>query len=92
MPFILLVETMTGGEMIPRVTTRLRYITSVMFSSLAALSAIYGVTYAYLLHHLANVVCLWLVAVHFSSTSFSISGLSQILEGDDDDGHVKKRP
>lgn len=71
---------------------RLRYITSTMFFGLAALAAIYGVTYAYLLHHLANIVCAWLVAVHFSSTSFSISGLSQILEGDNEGGHIKKRP
>lgn len=115
MPFILLVETLTGGKMIPRVTTRyatafemalqtqpvpvltsgsssFRYITNLLFFFLAVYAAIYGVTYAYLLHHLVNMVCFWLVAVHFSGSSFSLSGLSQMLECEEQEGDVKKRP
>jgi len=62
---------------------------------LAVCAAVYGVTYAYLLHHLANFVAAWLVLVHCSDTDLSFSGLSQMLEGDADslDGSdIKKRP
>lgn len=43
----------------------------------------YGVTYAYLLHHLVNLVSAWLVAIHFCSggVSLSLSDFSQILDG-----------
>ncbi|OAX81867.1 hypothetical protein ACJ72_03792 [Emergomyces africanus] len=100
MPFILLVETLTNGNMIPRITSRLRYITSSLFVILAVYAALYGVTYAYLLHHIANVVTAWLVGVHFTSSGFSLRNLNQALEGtgfgDDGplgtDGHIKKLP
>lgn len=62
---------------------------------LAVCAAVYGVTYAYLLHHLANFVAAWLVLVHWSNTNFSFSNLSQMLEGDADSlggGDIKKRP
>lgn len=62
---------------------------------LAVCAAVYGVTYAYLLHHLANFVAAWLVLVHFSGTDLSFSGLSQILEGEGEGvggSDVKKRP
>ncbi|KAI9807690.1 MAG: GPI inositol deacylase [Sarcosagium campestre] len=98
MPFILLVETLTSGRMIPRITSRIRYVTSILLFSLAMYAAIYGMTYAYLLHHLVNVVAAWLVALHFSASSFSISGITSMLEGDEsaDDAatadSIKKRP
>lgn len=117
MPFILLVETLTGGKMVPRVSskyvfTRLsciptlarcwdviltksysfRYVTNVLFFFLAVYAAVYGITYAYLLHHLVNVVAAWLVAIHFSGHNFSLSGLSQILEVGDSEGDIKKQP
>ncbi|EEH42269.1 GPI inositol-deacylase [Paracoccidioides brasiliensis Pb18] len=100
MPFMLLVETLTNGNMIPRITSRLRLITSILFLILAAYAALYGVTYAYLLHHIANIVTAWLVGVHFSNSGFSLRNLNQALEGsgfgDDEppkvDGHVKKLP
>ena len=63
-----------------------------MFFFLAVYAAVYGVTYAYLLHHLANIVAAWLVAVHFSGHNFSLSSLSQILEVGDGEGDVKKQP
>lgn len=62
----------------------------------AVYAAIYGVTYAYALHHLVNLVCAWLVAVHFSGSEVSLKGLSQILEGgggeEEDERGAKKRP
>lgn len=84
--------------MIPRLTSRARYITNALFVILAVYAAVYGVTYAYALHHLANFVCAWLVAVHSSSSEISLQGLSQILEGGGvsgenvDDRGAKKRP
>ena len=94
MPYLILVETLTCGKMIPRVTSRARYVTNILFFTLAVYSAVYGVTYAYALHHLVNLVCAWLVAVHFSSNEVSLQGLTQILEGvdDGDDRGAKKRP
>lgn len=94
MPYLILVETLTCGKMIPRVTSRARYITNILFFVLAVYAAVYGVTYAYALHHIVNLVCAWLVAVHFSSSQVSLQGLSQILEGvdDGDDRGAKKRP
>jgi glycosylphosphatidylinositol deacylase len=97
MPYLILVETLTCGKMILRVTSRARHVTNAIFFVLAAYAAVYGVTYAYMLHHLVNLVCAWLVAVHFSSSDVSLQGLSQILVGgggDDvgDDTGAKKRP
>jgi len=82
MPFILLVETLTSGKMVPRVTSRLRHLTSVFFFIIAVYAAIYGVTYAYMLHYLVNFVAAWLVAIHSSTNSWSLSGLSGIFESD----------
>ncbi|KAL8941570.1 MAG: hypothetical protein Q9216_002160 [Gyalolechia sp. 2 TL-2023] len=92
MPFILLVETLTSGKMIPQVSTRTSHVTNVMFFVLAVYAAVYGISYAYLLHHLVNLVAAWLMALHLSGSDLSLSGFTQILDGDDDGGHVKKRP
>jgi GPI inositol-deacylase len=96
MPFIILVETLTSGTMIPRITTKARYLTNVIFFSLAVFTAMYGVTYAYMLHQLVNLVALWLVIVHYAYQSgFPMSGLKGLLEGDDDsdvNADVKKMP
>ncbi|KAL8779291.1 MAG: hypothetical protein Q9213_007004 [Squamulea squamosa] len=92
MPFILLVETLTGGKMIPRASARLTYVTNILFFSLAVYAAIYGITFAYLLHHIVNGVAIWLVALHVSGSDLSLSGLTRILDGDNNGGHVKKRP
>jgi GPI inositol-deacylase len=95
-PFILLVEKLTSGAMIPRITTKVRHLTNVIFFSLAVFTAMYGVTYAYMLHQLVNLVALWLVIVHFACQGgSSFSGLKGILEGDDDSdaiADVKKMP
>ena len=96
MPFIILVETLTSGTMIPRMTTRVRYLTNIIFFSLAVFTAMYGVTYAYMLHQLVNLVALWLVIVHYTYQSGSpFTGLKDLLEGDDDsdvNADVKKIP
>lgn len=65
----------------------------------------YGVTYAYLLHHIANIVVAWLVAVHFFINGFSIPSLTsdaahsrnRAQDNSDDsspvrEGQVKKLP
>lgn len=98
-PFIVLVETMTGGAMVPRVTTRFRHVTAVILFAIAVYSAVYGVSYAYLLHQLANLFAVWLLGVYFfgSGHSWSVHRVWRVLEGDDavsDSGgsHVKKKP
>lgn len=97
MPYLVLVETLTAGKMIPRLTGRSRYITNVMLFGIAVYAAVYGVSYAYMLHHLVNALCAWLVAVHFSGRQFSLDGLGTFMEGDDAadkpaERHLKKTP
>ncbi|KAJ6164412.1 hypothetical protein N7470_003084 [Penicillium chermesinum] len=93
MPFLVLVETMTSGAMIPRITTRFvlidtrtavrmpvptlirffrfKHVTSMIFFAIAIYSAVYGVTYAYLLHHLANLLAAWFVGIYLVGNNFS---------------------
>ncbi|KAL6719901.1 GPI inositol deacylase [Lecanora helva] len=99
MPYLVLVETLTCGKMIPRITSRAgRFVTSALFFIVAVYAAVYGVTYAYALHHLVNFVCVWLLAVHFSGSEVSLDGLRQVLEGvggvgeEVDNRGAKKRP
>ncbi|KAN0069070.1 PGAP1-like domain containing protein [Elaphomyces granulatus] len=100
MPFILFVETMISGMMIPRVTSRFKHVTYSLFLCLAVYAAIYGVSYAYLLHHIGNIIAAWLVGIYLSCGNFSIRRLSRVLEGedfvagllDDCESHVKKKP
>lgn len=65
-PFILLVETLSSGMMVPSVRS-FRWATNLLFFALAVYSALYGMTYAYRLHYIANIIALWLVLLHFSS-------------------------
>ncbi|PWY90763.1 GPI inositol-deacylase [Aspergillus heteromorphus CBS 117.55] len=99
MPFLLLVEAMTTGTMIPRINSRLKNITSLLLFALAIYSAVYGVSYAYLLHHLTNIFAAWLVGVYLFSSGFSLRRLWRILEGSDEatstpepGSHTKKKP
>jgi GPI inositol-deacylase len=92
MPFILLVETLSTGRMVPRVQSRAHLFTNIFLFSIAAYAAVYGVTYAYVLHHLANILCAWLVAIHFDVSSLSVKRISNIIETMDPDSEVKKRP
>lgn len=101
LPIVLLVETLSTGKMVPRVTTWARHFTNILLFCLALYAAVYGVTYAYRLHTIANILCAWLAAIHFSSNYFSSSGISQPAAGVGDPGDdsagsggemVKKRP
>ncbi|KAK5112260.1 hypothetical protein LTR62_004421 [Meristemomyces frigidus] len=99
LPYVLIVETMSTGSMIPRVTTRLRYITNVFTFSFALYAAVYGVTYAYRLHHMANALCAWLFVIHLSSGPLSLAKLVQYLPRTRSGGggggggrRMKKRP
>jgi len=65
-PFILLVETLSSGMMVPSVRS-FRWATNLLFFALAVYAALYGMTYAYRLHYIANIIALWLVLLHFSS-------------------------
>ncbi|CAG8980316.1 hypothetical protein HYALB_00013148 [Hymenoscyphus albidus] len=90
MPFILLVETLTSGKMVPKVTSRLRHLTSFFFFFIAIYAAVYGVTYAYMLHYIVNLVAAWLVAVHFSTSSWSLAGLSSVFEPENNENTRKR--
>ncbi|CAG8895645.1 unnamed protein product [Penicillium egyptiacum] len=97
MPFLILVETMTSGAMIPRITTRFKHVTSMIFFCIAIYSAIYGVSYAYLLHHLANLLAAWFVGIYLVGNNFSPRRLWRIIDGDElpsetGSSHVKKKP
>lgn len=66
MPFILLVETLSSGMMVPSVRS-IRWATNLLFFVLAVYAALYGMTYAYRLHYIANIIALWLVVLHFTA-------------------------
>lgn len=64
---------------------------------MAVYSALYGVTYAYQLHHVVNIVMAWLVAIHFSGSGLSLKQLDQTLQNaglvdSESGGHGKKLP
>lgn len=65
MPFILLVETVASGSMVPQLQ-KFKWTTNLLFFALAVYSAVYGMTFAYRLHYIANIIALWLVLIHFS--------------------------
>lgn len=92
MPFIVLVETLTTGKMIPRVGSRLKHVTSLLLFCIAIYAAVYGVSYAYTLHHLANLLALWLAIVHSTSDSWSLAGLSNLYTADPEDRKRGKEP
>jgi hypothetical protein len=92
MPFIVLVETMTTGKMIPRVGSRLKHVTSLLLFCMAVYGAVYGVSYAYTLHYLANLLAFWLAIVHSTADSWSLEGLSHLYTGDPEDRKRGKEP
>ncbi|KPI43387.1 GPI inositol-deacylase [Cyphellophora attinorum] len=85
-PFIVLVETLAGGKMVPRLriakkgkkgsagTGYGRLVTNVGFFALAVYAAVYGMTYAYRLHWIACVVAGWLGVLHWLGGSINIGG------------------
>ncbi|KAK3391024.1 GPI inositol-deacylase [Podospora didyma] len=92
MPFIVLVETLTTGKMIPRVSGRFRHFTSVLFFGISIYAVVYGVSYAYMLHYLVNLVAAWLAVVHLTSDSWSMSAIIHLYEGNVDDRKRGKEP
>jgi len=47
---------------------------------MAAYAAIYGVTYAYVLHHIVNVISAWLMIVYYASGRESgFKGVARLL-------------
>lgn len=82
LPFIFMVETLTTGKMVPRVTSRLRHLTSFLLFGIAIYAAVYGVSHAYMLHYLINIVAAWLVAIHSTTDSFSVAGMRAMFDGD----------
>ncbi|KAI2635049.1 GPI inositol-deacylase [Xylaria nigripes] len=79
LPFILLVENLTAGRMIPPITSQLRHLTNLLFLATAMYAAIYGVSYAYMLHNLVNLIAAWLVTVHSTADSWPIAGIKSLL-------------
>ena len=92
MPFIVLVETLTTGKMIPRVGNRLKHVTSVLLFGIAVYAAVYGVSYAYRLHNLANLVAFWLAILHSASDSWSLAEISHLYAGNAGDRKRGKEP
>lgn len=83
-PFILMVELLSTGCMIPRLATfrflrserntsfvrdrgLLDILTNVLLFGMACFAAIFGVTYAYMLHQCVNWLCAWLLVLHVLS-------------------------
>ncbi|KAK4140644.1 GPI inositol-deacylase [Dichotomopilus funicola] len=92
MPFIVLVEALTTGKMVPRMGSRLKYVTSILLFCIATYAAVYGVTYAYTLHYLANILAFWLAVVHSTSDSWSVLGFNDLYTWDTKDRKRGKEP
>lgn len=94
MPFIVLVETLTTGKMVPRMTTRLRHVTSILLFGAAICAAVYGVSYAYMIHYLVNFVVFWLCIVHSTGEpgAWSVNLISGIFGDAGSDGKQGKTP
>ena len=91
-PFILLVETVTSNQMIPRQNCYCKIITSILFLVLCVYAIIYGVMYAYLLHYLTNLVAAWLVLIHFSDVWHQRGHPIKALFDLFGNGETKKQP
>jgi hypothetical protein len=92
MPFILLVETLSTGRMIPRTRPGFSLFTNVFLFAIGAYAAVYGVTYAYVLHHLANILCAWLVTIHFDVSTLTVECAHGTDESLASERETKKRP
>ena len=97
MPFLILVETLSTGQMVPRIGSRVRHFTDILLFSLSLVAAVYGVTYAYLLHYIVNIVCAWLSALHASNGSTVSLPFGRYIEAtfygrEGKQKSVKKRP
>ncbi|KAK6440298.1 GPI inositol deacylase [Oleoguttula sp. CCFEE 5521] len=70
-PILAAVELAGRGEMVARTTGRARHITNMLTFLAALYAAVYGVTYAYRLHHILNILAAWLVLLHFARKGFA---------------------
>lgn len=82
-PFIVLVETLAGGVMVPRLRLGkkrgwgggyARVVTNIGFFGLAVYAAVYGMTWAYRLHWIACVIAGWLGVVHWMGGRIGATG------------------
>lgn len=89
LPFLVLVESFTAGKMIPRLTSRLRHITSALFFGVAVYAAVYGVSFGFVIHHLVNICAAWLLVVH---STVDWTGWSTLFEGNLEARKVGKTP
>ncbi|KAK9452737.1 PGAP1-like protein-domain-containing protein [Dipodascopsis uninucleata] len=64
MPIILLVERMTSGRMIPRMTGRSQIITKILLLYIIIYACLHGVLNAYWLHQLVNGFSAWLFLIY----------------------------
>ena len=85
---------------------RIRFLTNILLFVLSLYAAVYGVTYAYLLHHIVNIICAWLLVIHLSIRGVSLFTIdryfgSKVVSGVISGGvgakmessrHLKKRP
>ena len=80
--------------MIPRVNSWIRHITSMILFALAVGATVYGVSFAYLLHHGGNFLCVWLIGVHLSGSGGELGGVVRRLSavGVGTGGDEKKQP
>ena len=84
--------------MIPRLhpNNPFRHVTNVAFFALACYAAVYGVSFAYMLHHFVNGVCAWLVGVHvFGAGGVNLRRFKGMLDGHgevDEECVIKKQP
>ena len=61
--------------------------------SFALYAAVYGMTYAYRLHHMVNALCAWLLMIHACNGRLSLATMAQYLPRARSEGrNVKKRP
>lgn len=70
---------------------RLWCVTDILLLFIAFYAGMWGVTYAYRLHHLVNVVVAWLVVVHFSRVKLTANGILELFY-DDEEAGSKQRP
>jgi len=91
MPFILLVENLTTGKMVPQVGRLFGYVTSLLLFATALYAAMYGISHAYMLHYLVNIIAAWLVVLHSTKDPFSLSGLGAIFESSPTEEHKKSK-
>ncbi|KAL2761198.1 hypothetical protein ACRALDRAFT_2131570 [Sodiomyces alcalophilus JCM 7366] len=78
LPFIVLVENMTTGRMVPRAPGNFKHFTSVLLFGTGVCAAIYGVSYAYMLHYVFNLVAAWLVIIYSTSYRRSVAGVGAL--------------